>query len=41
MDTLGSRRVLGIAYGDMFEIEIELEAQGKLRHEQQILDALD
>ena len=27
--TLGSRRVLGIAYGDMLEVEIELEAEGQ------------
>jgi hypothetical protein len=27
--TLGSRRVLGIAYGEMLEVEIELEAEGK------------
>lgn len=27
--TLGSRRVLGIAYGDMLEVEIELQAQGQ------------
>ena len=26
---LGSRRVLGIAYGDMLEIEVELEAEGE------------
>ena len=26
---LGSRRVLGVAYGDMLEIEVELEAEGK------------
>lgn len=26
---LGSRRVLGIAYGDMLEVEIELEAEGQ------------
>ena len=26
--TLGSRRVLGIAYGDMLEVEIELEGDG-------------
>jgi hypothetical protein len=25
---LGSRRVLGIAYGDMLEVEVELEAEG-------------
>jgi hypothetical protein len=29
MVMLGSRRVLGIVYGDMLEIEIELEAQGR------------
>ena len=29
MITLGSRRVLGIAYGDMLEVEIELEAEGQ------------
>lgn len=27
--TLGARRVLGIAYGDMLEVEIELEAEGQ------------
>lgn len=27
--TLGSRRVLGIAYGEMLEVEIELEAEGQ------------
>jgi len=27
--TLGSRHVLGIAYGDMLEVEIELEAEGQ------------
>lgn len=27
--TLGSRRVLGLAYGDMLEVEIELEAEGQ------------
>ena len=27
--TLGSRRVLGIAYGDMLEVEIELQAEGR------------
>jgi hypothetical protein len=27
--TLGSRRILGIAYGDMLEVEIELEAEGQ------------
>ena len=27
--TLGARRVLGIAYGDMLEVEIELEAEGR------------
>ena len=26
---LGSRRVLGMAYGDMLEVEIELEAEGQ------------
>jgi hypothetical protein len=26
---LGSRRVLGIGYGDMLEVEIELEAEGQ------------
>jgi hypothetical protein len=26
---LGSRRVLGIAYGDMLEVEVELEAEGE------------
>jgi hypothetical protein len=26
---LGSRRVLGIAYGDLLEIEVELEAEGE------------
>ena len=26
---LGARRVLGIAYGDMLEVEIELEAEGQ------------
>lgn len=25
---LGSRRVLGIAYGDLLEVEVELEAEG-------------
>lgn len=28
--TLGSRRVLGIAYGDLLEVEIELEAAGQV-----------
>ncbi|HZD88440.1 MAG TPA: hypothetical protein VE088_10590 [Gaiellaceae bacterium] len=28
--TFGSRRVLGIAYGDLLEVEIELEAEGRL-----------
>jgi hypothetical protein len=27
--TLGARRVLGLAYGDMLEVEIELEAEGQ------------
>ena len=27
--TLGARRVLGIAYGDMLEVEIELQAEGQ------------
>ncbi|HJU37432.1 MAG TPA: hypothetical protein VJ716_08460 [Gaiellaceae bacterium] len=27
--TLGARRVLGIAYGDMLEVEIELQAEGR------------
>lgn len=27
--TLGSRRVLGIAYGDLLEVEVELEAGGQ------------
>lgn len=27
--TLGPRRVLGIAYGEMLEVEIELEAEGQ------------
>ena len=27
--TLGSRRVLGIAHGDLLEVEIELEAEGQ------------
>ena len=27
--TLGSRRVLGIAYGDMLEVELELVAEGQ------------